>query len=418
MGNGKHLRISLLSTYFENVGDDLVRAGVQRQLQLALGGNPTWLHTSKSNGLSLFSPLSRFSHNPLARMNSTIRAIAVSLGNRLNESSAFTFLDKALNTDLFVIAGTPLFYFVGADNFLNAEANFGSNWPETVFSKRLEPVGAPPFIALGVGSIYEGTAVDLLKAHPNAANFLNRFLRKAVLVSTRDDRTYDLLKLACPERENILVRSVCPSLWAESEAVPKPMGLKVLISYSAESSNWDLTRSKREVLDRRRLALDWVLQYFHERGFEIVIAAHNKLDSQVQHALNLEKRARLITLRSAADLTRAVGEASLTITWRIHGAMAALAAGRPAVLFRTDARSPMAENLGALSVDDRCLLREDLETVLDQACHRAALNEPWGLENLERIKGLELNKICSILTSTLVTDRVYRLSSKHQIRTF
>ena len=395
------MRTSLLSTYFENVGDDLIRAGVQRQLHTALGHSPTWLHTSKSNGLSLFSPLSRFSHAPSGRMNAIARRIAAGLETRLSESSTFKFFDKAVNTDLFVIAGTPLFYFVGGDNFLNVEAHSGGNWPETIFTKRLEPSGAPPLIALGVGSIYEGSPAGLLKSHPKAANFLSRFLRKARLVSTRDDRTYDLLRLACPERENILVRSVCPSLWAEPEARVKSTGRKVLIGYSTESSNWDLTKPREEVLRKRRLALDWVLQYFHGRGFEIVIAAHNQLDSNIQSALRLGNRAQLLTLNSAKDLTKAATEASLTVTWRVHGAMAALAAGRPAVLFRTDSRWPMAANLGASMVDDRCLHKEDLEAVLNQACNRAAFTRPWGVERLEIMKGLELNKLYSLLTSAL-----------------
>ena len=400
------MRISLLSTYFENVGDDLIRAGVQQQLCSALNCKPTWRHISKSNWLSLFSPLSRFSHAPSVRMNTTARSMAACFGNHFSESKAIKFLDKAINTDLFVIAGTPLFYFVGADNFLNAEKSCGSNWPETIFTKRLEPAGAPPFIALGVGSIYEGSPTDLLKSHPNAAIFLKRFLRKARLVSTRDDRTYDLLRLACPEREEILLKSVCPSLWAEHASGAKSLDRKVLIGYSTESANWDLSKPKEEVLEKRRLAFDWVLQYFHKRGFEIVIAAHNAHDSNLQADLRLGNRAQLITLNSAKDLTKAANEASITVTWRIHGAMAALTAGRPTVLFRTDSRWRMAANLGAAVVDDRCLTKEDLEAVLSQACNRAAFTRPWGMERLNIIKGLEFTKVCSLLTSALTPDNL------------
>ena len=61
----------------------------------------------------------------------------------------------------------------------------------------------------------------------------------------------------------------------------------------------------------------------------------------------------------------------------------------------------MAANLGASMVDDRCLHKEDLEAVLNQACNRAAFTRPWGVERLEIMKGLELNKLYSLLTSAL-----------------
>ena len=143
--------MTLLSTYFENAGDDLIRIGVQHQVGSALGITPRWRHVAKSNPLSLHLPMSRSTHAPLARMSAAEQRIAASVASALRGACAFLD-DKIGDADALIVAGTPLFYFVGEQSFIDLESTYGGDWPQAVFAERVESRAMPPMIALGVGS--------------------------------------------------------------------------------------------------------------------------------------------------------------------------------------------------------------------------------------------------------------------------
>jgi hypothetical protein len=210
------MHIAMLSTYFENAGDELIREGVQCIIRKVLHCEPRWRHISKSNPLSFVLPVSWYSHAPVQRMTPQQRRWINCLWKVLNRCWVLNWCDRIRNADLVVIAGTPLFYFVGERSFLDTEGQYSCNWPSEVFGQRLEPATSPDFIAIGVGSIYEGAPEVLLATHPQAADFLRRFLHRASLITTRDTATWRLLLAACPERSDIVLPSVCPSLWAQT----------------------------------------------------------------------------------------------------------------------------------------------------------------------------------------------------------
>jgi polysaccharide pyruvyl transferase len=365
-------RVALLSTYYENAGDDLIRHGVQHQLGAVLDLEPHWRHVSKSNLLSMSLPLSQWTHAPVSRMPARQKRLTTTLSRALR--GARFLPDKFRGADVFAVAGTPIFYFVGDHSFIDVEAEHGANWPEAILAERIEQRRTPRMVALGIGSIYEGSPVELLARHPTAASFIRRFVERAGLVTTRDAATDALLRTACPEHDERIVRSICPSFWAQERfgVAPAPKPKHVLVSFAVESAAWDLSAPRADVVAGRLRALDWVLAYFRERRYDVALVAHNRYDLEpptaIAHAWGLPAP----MLVDARGLVEATWGAQAVVTWRVHGALAAVAAGRPALLFRTDSRWGTAAELGAGVLDDRCLSRPELVGALDRLCAQDA----------------------------------------------
>jgi Polysaccharide pyruvyl transferase len=396
---GMQPAITLLSTYFENVGDDLIRIGVQSQIRSVVGSEPRWEHVTKSNPLSLSQPVSRRTHAPVGRMLPEERAAAAPSSS----SEASPLRDKIRHCDAFVVAGTPIFTFVGDRSFLDIEATSGGDWPRIVFAERVESAPEPPMIALGVGSIFEGPPDVTLANHRPAAEFIRRFVDRAALVTTRDGPTDALLRAACPDLQARIVRTICPSFWAAPElaAVRPAPQRRVTIGFALESVNWDLSASRQELIEARERAFSRVITYFRERDYAIVLVAHNEYDVAASERVAGRRGMPAAELVSAERLVDAICSSAVVVTWRVHGAIAARSVGRPALLFRTDSRSASAAELGALVFDDRTGSREGLTSMLDRLCEVGAGDPASAMAAADAVRADELARIRGALGAAL-----------------
>ncbi len=391
--------VTLLSTYYENIGDDLIRLGVQQQIISALGTVPRWRHVTKSNPLSLNLPLSRVTHAPLARMSPDERKAASSVASALGDARSIGH-DKIFDADAFVVAGTPLFYFVGDRSFIEIEADHGGDWPRAVFAECVESRSAPRMIALGVGSIYEGSPADILTAHPEAANFIRRFVDRAVLVTTRDAATDALLRAACPEFGARILRSVCPSFWAVEHfggGPPVPQR-QVTISFALESADWDRSAAHGAIVEARARALSRVITYFRKRNYAVALVAHNPYDVAAAAAVAQRRGLPPAELIDARRLVDDVSRSDVVVSWRVHGAIAARSVGRPALLFKTDSRWGTAVELGAEITDDRTASKEELEGALDRLCEAGARDPAETMATADALRASEFARLRGPLT--------------------
>jgi hypothetical protein len=293
---------------------------------------------------------------------------------RALEQLAPRCLDKLSGAATVIMAGTPLFYFIGERSFLEIEREYGEDWPNRVFKQRIDSNREGQFLCLGLGSVYEGDPEHLFARNPAVAEFIARFIERAQLITTRDHAT-DLLLRAVPGGSSArVIRSVCPSLWARQwfgvscPAEPRT----VLLGFSVESAGWDLSLPKAAVLEARRRAVEWTIAYFKSRQYDIRLIAHNALDAGVQRELAREANLAAPLMADARELLSQSSRCSISVTWRVHGALAALSSGRPTLLFRTDSRWQTADGMGAIILDDRLLSREELIQALEQLCARCS----------------------------------------------
>lgn len=357
-------KITLLSTYFENIGDDLIRFGVMHLIRNAMGQAVVFSNVAKSNPLSIYFPLSRFSHGPMSSMVRPLRLLLLFVYHVFSRLPFVRYFDKVVNCDLFVVAGTPLFYFVEKFTFLHSNP-----WTKQVFEKRLQRVSRPRTISLGIGSIVSNDNLSLV-AHKDAeVSFLRKFVDRNDFIITRDELTRDLLIQSVPFCHDKIYRSICPSLWGAKELGVKAShdavtGRNVTISYSTESAGY--SKNPAEAITARKSALIAIIKYLRTLKYIITLVAHNKNDYSVQtvvaKALNLKPP----LLATAESMLRESGKSCLVITWRVHGALGALSIGVPTILFKTDNRYVIAEEMGARIADDSSLTTTQIQAMLNE----------------------------------------------------
>jgi len=258
-------------------------------------------------------------------------------------------LDKVRQSDLVVIAGTPIIYMVSGHSFLS------DPWASEVFKKRLKNISDKPLISLGIGSILEDDEQRLTDGWPDEMAFLKEFVDRNNLITTRDRITQDLLVSLAPERKGKVIESVCPSLWA-SESLGIARNEKSLdgnligLSFSVESSNWD-SKPHRSA-DARRHSADLIVGHLLKRHRDVRLICHNEIDYDVQKEIAAAHGLQKPLVASARSMLECLSGARAAITWRIHGAIGALSLGVPALLFKTDSRWETAERLGATTWKD------------------------------------------------------------------
>lgn len=346
----------LISTFFENVGDELIYEGSRHLLDAF--GFPTAPGTgvSKNNPLSIYSSYVRPStHAPLHRATALRRAVSKDIAGTLMRLPFGEQRDALSKAELLCFAGTPLFYSVPPHSFLKVPE---WSWPYTLFRDRIERHTSIPMIGLGVGSILDIPARQWLEQRRNSdeAAFIRRFIARAAAITTRDEPTQELLAGLAGNHYRKIFRSTCPSLWAPVQlgiARPgrRPAGRpRVSISFSTESAAW--SASEAESTARRHATLHRVTRWLRDRGCELVFISHNTLDLAVNRPLANELNALHVMAATAGTLLETLAGMDLAISWRVHGALGAEALGVPAILFQTDSRGLLAADVGATVLDD------------------------------------------------------------------
>ena len=349
-------RAVVLSTYHENIGDDLIRDGTLALLR-RIFGPLAFHHLAKSNPLGAALPPSYLAHGPAHRMTGPVRFAVRALDRVLR-------LRPARPADLAVVAGTPLFYHLPYGTFLELEP-----WVDHFYRRVLE--AAPvPLLALGLGSILPGDPPRFPAGYARERQFVADFVDRSFIVTARDDGTFALLN-ECRRvgSQTPVFRTLCPSFWAADgfgirrEQVAAEARL-VSVSFSVESLRWD--EHAGEAVRRRWAAVRAVLGQLARRGYDARLVCHNEYDVPVAKRLAREYRLRSPLRATSRTMLDQFARSRAAITWRVHGALGAHSLGVPALLFRTDSRVGLAEELGIPVVDDRVHTEPELVAALDR----------------------------------------------------
>lgn len=349
-------RVVVLSTYYENIGDDLIRDGTLALLR-RINGTLNFRHLAKSNPLGAALPLSYFAHGPVHRMPRPLRFAIRALDRVLQ-------LWRTRSADLAVVAGTPLFYHLPIGTFLELEP-----WIDH-FHRRVLQATPVPLLTLGIGSILPGNPPAFPVGYAAEWQFIADFIDRSLLVTARDDATFSLLN-ACRRAESVtpVLRTLCPSFWAAEgfgikREKPVTGNRCVSVSFSVESIRWDTGAS--ETLRRRWTAARAVLSELVRGGYEAQLVCHNEYDVPTAKQLAREFQLASPLRATSRTMLEQFARSRALITWRVHGALGAHSLGIPALLFRTDSRVALADELGIPVVDDRVQSAQELLAAVDQ----------------------------------------------------
>ncbi len=352
----RRARTVVLSTYYENIGDDLIRDGTLALLR-RIFGELTFRHLAKSNPLGAVLPLSYFAHGPTHRMTGPLRFAVRALDRAVRRW-------PARPAELAVVAGTPLFYHLPFGTFLELEP-----WIDH-FHRRVLEAALVPLLTLGIGSILPGNPPRFPTGYERERQFIADFIDRSVIVTTRDDATFALLN-ECRRAgsKTPVFRTLCPSFWAaDGFGIRREKTVNqarvVSVSFSVESLRWDEGAS--EALRRRWAAVRFVLAELARRGFSVNLVCHNEHDVPPAKILAREYRLPSPLRATSRTMLELFARSRALVTWRVHGALGANSLGVPALLFRTDSRVGLAAELDIPVVDDRVLSEPELLAALDR----------------------------------------------------
>lgn len=393
VGNSK--RLTLLSTYFENIGDDLIRFGILHLLQKSGFNRQCVDFIAKANPLSLYFPTSPIFHGPFYRMPERQQYYLARLNNFLSRNPLARRWNKVLNSSGVIVAGTPLFHLDDKVSFLKND-----RWIPEVFEKCLAPNPSIGLCSLGLGSVIDFDPKDLWELYPREAEFIQRYVERSSFIATRDEVTYELLLAAAPAADsNKIVRSICPSVFGYRQLginrEPSSVkGRKVCLSFSLESSHWHA--NPEEVRRSRLETVESIVETLKKQDCTIQLISHNKLDFPLQEDLASKFRLPRPLKATTKTMLKEFAKARLVVTWRVHGALGALSLGVPAILFRTDNRAAMAEELGGTVIDEplpsKDVVLEQITSAFNEAPERSEnlINHLEPIRNKEETRLLEL----------------------------
>lgn len=355
----------VLSTFHENVGDDLIRLGCEHLLARLSPGPWRYRHWAKSNALGASLPIGPLSTTSIHRRGAIVQAVL----RRVERASMGPYnpwrFRRLLASDLIILCGTPLYYFAPGHDFAGTET-----WPG-ILLEAARSGRAPPIVTLGCGSIIPAGVKSLHNTNPAALDLVRDVVAIQSLVVCRDEPTRRLIRSAGVPESNSLTVLPCPSAWAVDRLgirrVPAAAAERTIcVSFSLESSGWSEDSERDEAV--RIELLSGALAGIERRGFRAVVLAHNELDVAAFERVKRSRRdlaSLCVTRVNAAGLLEQLGKARGLVTWRVHGAVSARSLGIPALLFQTDSRAPMAETLNAIVVDNAVTSGPAVESFLE-----------------------------------------------------
>jgi hypothetical protein len=168
------MNITLISTKATNIGDDLIRRGVQRLLVDALpGADINWTVVNKHQPWTVYLK-SALASTAIERLPRGKRRLTGALGRVSRVSGAPTAFSDA---DLIVQCGTPVMW----------HGSGTSEWQEPIWNEALGRPGRAPVMNLSGGSCYPWTAPRPIALDPADKAGIAMMLRRSDMFTARDN---------------------------------------------------------------------------------------------------------------------------------------------------------------------------------------------------------------------------------------
>lgn len=343
-------RIGLLTTLKTNIGDDLIRLGIERLLRRAIGGPVRFEKVNKHEPWTAYG-----------RLNAGRLFARLSAGRKRRPSSRWRGLARRCGQSRFhdcnmiIQCGAPVLW----------PGCHACEWAEPVWYGIIGEVSARiPVLNLAAGSCFPWTRVPETVENVDDAWFLRRIASYCLTTTVRDRVAQQLLRSLGVEAPLL----PCTALLS----TPRDLGestkprTRVLVNYMRGGGHYDygqgVDERKWELTARdlvRRLA----------RRHSVALLCHSEAEREIAEALvpGLE----CVLPRSAESYFEAVRGVKLGICNRIHAAVAIASTGAPAIAIGTDTRLLMAQEVGLSCVyveDARVdLLEAEAEQLLTRA---------------------------------------------------
>jgi len=364
-------RVSIITTFDHNVGDDFVREGIVYLIQRVLGtaqielihkhlpitARPsfTWLH---STGID--RRLDRLKPDLTLRVTSRIDTALP-----LSPSS-----DRVRNADILIQSGGPIYWTSPDGNCARTE------WWGPLIERRWVPfANGRPFLNLAGGTCqgYESDASEFLD-QPPVLEHIRRFFDLTALTTLRDELSVEVLRKA--GRKGVLLP--CTSLFAVDRlGIAPAAGEYIVLNYMPTGGHFLLGSAiDAKVWEQRFVALARKLA----KREKVILVCHNRKESD--EARRLLPDVEIFQSNDYRKYLRLYSKAKWGLLNRVHGCFALASLGKPSAVVGSDSRAKMVQNLGLPEIFVNDATDEWLDTTANELDNRTTVF-PKQMEDLK-----------------------------------
>jgi len=355
-------RVSIITTFDHNVGDDFVREGIVYLIQKVLGtarielihkhlpitARPsfTWLH---STGID--RRLDRLKPDLTLRVTSRLDTALP-----LSPSS-----DRIRSADILIQSGGPIYWTGPEGNCAHTE------WWGPLIERRWVPfANGRPFLNLAGGTCqgYDSDASEFLD-QPPVLEHIRRFFDLTALTTLRDELSVEVLRRA--GRKGVLLP--CTSLFAVDRLEITPVsGEYIVLNYMPTGGHFLLGRTiNAEVWEKRFVSIARKLA----KRDKVILVCHNK--KELDEARRLLPDFEIFQSNDYRAYLRLYSRAKWGILNRVHGCFALASLGKPSAVIGSDSRAKMVQNLGLPEIFVNDATDEWLDATANELDRRATV---------------------------------------------
>ena len=316
------MRVGLLTTIDHNIGDDLIRRGLQGALRAACSGQSVEFElVNKHHPASVYPPSHPIcwgQYSPLFK-----RKITAFLGAALYRFGG----SKFDGCDAIVQCGTPVYW----------RQCHRVEWADTIWHQVIGRLSASiPVLNLAAGSCYPWKQQPEHFESQADADYVRRISSYARVTTVRDALAQRLVATVTEQPELI----PCSAFLATGiQDLVSDDGI-VLVNYMEGGGHYGKKGGKKDVYEQRIKTLIERLASRHRLAF----VCHDEKEEFL--AKKLDSSLLRIRPGDAATYAASLGPVKAGVCNRMHAAVALAGMGVPCVAIGTDTRLLMVENLG------------------------------------------------------------------------
>ncbi len=344
------MRLGLLTTLNNNIGDDFIREGLLHVIRQVAPATPLDLvMLNKHEPRTVYSRrhpirlLDKKNFKP-SWLTKPFRLLA----EKYLPPLGHTVFDEC---DILIQCGTPVIW-QGCRN---------SEWARLIWRDvfaRLTDAGKP-LLNLGGGSCYPMEQIPETLAGSPDENFVRLMLKSARLTTVRERLAHKLMTSI----GGVPPLLCCPALLAAQAFVqPSAPTKKVLINYMAGGGHYDW----KQAIDAKKWeqTMRQVVRHLEQQGWQPLLLAHN--EKELALATEIWPHLPRICPASVPEYFEVARGAAFGVCNRMHASVALAGLGIPSVAVGTDSRNLMVELVGLPVFYVKAATTERMVTAVDE----------------------------------------------------
>ncbi|MBC7331041.1 MAG: polysaccharide pyruvyl transferase family protein [Synergistetes bacterium] len=317
---GMVVRIGLITTIGRNIGDDLIRRGIQLLLEEILGEGKVNFSLIDKEWPSIFMHA--------LGLNKGGQSLGFLLGESINTLLGEFWRDRFNGFDLIVNCGAPLLW----------PACHSNVWPKVLWRKVIRQIyRKTPVLNMAIGSCYPWESQPSFISDPGEAEFLSSVVRYCRLTTVRDFLAWKLFLSLGIEVPFIPCTAFLSAKGKEKESAENI----IIVNYMHGAGHYDWGQG----IDASKwFGVVKLLVSRLKSRHKVVFLCHNRIE--FENALRIDPSLPRVWPKRVEEYFEIIPRAKAALCNRMHASIALAGLGIPSVAVGTDTRMLMIRALG------------------------------------------------------------------------